>query len=119
MRDIPSLFWGCGRYRPFERYHHDRAVPFRSGTITAVIQNATHVTKMTSKDLQNIKMMISDKFFKDIVDLELASKLLGSVANSKEVQSQIQALCNAIDTEVEKRNGQIFPAESEEKVGDV
>ena len=111
VTDIPSFFWGCGRYRPFERFHHDRAVPFRSGTVTSVIKNATYVT---TKDLQNIKMMITDKFFKDIDDFELASKLLGSVLNStEEVQSQIQALCNAIDMEIGKRNGHIFPAESE------
>ena len=54
VSDKPSFFWGCGRYRVFEKYQHDRATPFRSATIQNVLENPNLVTKIPSKDLQHI-----------------------------------------------------------------
>ena len=108
VSDTPSFFWGCAHYRTFERYQHDRAVPFRSATIKSVVGSA-NVGKVTTKDLQHIKMMIldNDQFFKD--NSEPAQKLLGC---SQEESEEMESITAKIDEEIKKRNERsttIFP----------
>lgn len=110
VSDTPSFFWGCSRYRAFERYQHDRAVPFRSATIKSVVDNANHVSKVTTKELQHIKMMITDndQLFKDC-DSELSRKVLGC---SAEESGEVESISTKIDDEIKKRNERsttIFP----------
>ena len=103
VSDIPSFFWGCGRYRTFERYQHDRAVPFRSATLKTITDNVHHLVKITSKDLMNIKSMLCDnsEALKDN-NSELLQKLLGCT-NDQDCSSQLESIMSVIDKELQTR----------------
>ena len=103
VSDLPSFFLGCGRYRQFERYQHDRAVSFRSATLKTITDNAHHMTKMTSKDLMGVKSMLSENsdLLKD--DVELVQKLLGC-SNSQDCLSQLETVMAIIDKELQTRS---------------
>lgn len=103
VSDLPSFFWGCGRYRQFERYQHDRAVSFRSATLKTITDNANHLMKMTSKDLMSVKSMLSDNtdLFKD--DSELLQKLLGC-SNDQDCLSQLESVMAIIEKELQTRS---------------
>lgn len=96
VSDLPSFFWGCGRYRQFERYQHDRAVSFRSATLKTITDNAHHMAKMTSKDLSENSDLLKD-------DVELVQKLLGC-SNSQDCLSQLEAVMAIIDKELQTRS---------------
>ena len=58
---LPSFFGGCARYRSVEKFQHDRAVPFRSATVSSILSESQYVVKVADADLQHLLRLLEDE----------------------------------------------------------
>lgn len=63
MGEIVShlFFWGCSKYRSSERFFHDRAIAFRSASVSVIVSNQRYLCTLSDNTLDQLHKMLVEE----------------------------------------------------------